>query len=81
LKIKKFFGRSENAVRIQVLTALISYLLVVLYKQRHALTASLWECLSLVRATLFQRPRNERSRYRKLHERQRELQQRQMRLI
>lgn len=64
LKIKKFFGRSENAVRIQVLTALISYLLVALYKQRHAMTASLWECLVLVRTTLFQRLDTQASRYR-----------------
>ena len=56
LKIKSFLGRSENAVRIQILTALISYLLIALYKQRHALTETLWECLCIVRATLFQRP-------------------------
>jgi IS4 transposase len=55
LRIKKFLGRSENAVRIQILTSLISYLLVVLYKQRHALRASLWECLCVISATLFQR--------------------------
>jgi IS4 transposase len=64
LKIKKFFGRTENAVRIQVLTALISYLLVALYKQRHALSTTLWECLVLVRATLFQRRQNDALRYR-----------------
>lgn len=55
LRIKKFLGESENAVRIQILTALISYLLVVLYKQRHALSQSLWACLCVIRATLFQR--------------------------
>lgn len=65
LKIKKFLGRSENAVRIQLLTALISYLLVALYKERHATTLSLWECLSMVRATLFQRPQIEESRHRR----------------
>lgn len=65
LKIKQFFGRTENAVRIQLLTALISYLLVALYKQTHGLKQSLWECLCLVRATLFQRPDIEASRYRK----------------
>ena len=65
LKIKKFLGRSENAVRIQILTALISYLLIALYKQRHALTDTLWECLCLVRATLFTRPEAEISRYRR----------------
>jgi IS4 transposase len=50
LRIKKFLGRTENAVRIQILTALISYLLVVLYKQRHALRATLWECLCVISA-------------------------------
>ena len=65
LKIKKFLGRSENAVRIQILTALISYLLVAIYKQRHALQGSLWDCLCRVRATLFQRPETEESQYRR----------------
>lgn len=73
LKIKKFLGRSENAVRIQVLTALISYLLVALHKQRHALKGSLWECLTLVRATLFQRRETEASRYREQRQRKNEL--------
>lgn len=68
LKIKTFLGRSENAVRIQILTALISYLLVALYKQRHALKETLWECLCLIRATLFQRPEAEASRYRRRRE-------------
>jgi IS4 transposase len=65
LKIKQFLGCSENAVRIQILTALISYLLVVLYKQAQGLKQSLWECLCLIRATLFQRPDIEVSSYRK----------------
>jgi putative transposase len=65
LKIKKFLGRSENAVRIQLMTALISYLLVAIYKQKHALKKTLWECLCLVRATLFQRAEIELSRYRR----------------
>lgn len=64
LKIKKFFGRTENAVRIQLLTALISYLLVALYKLTHGLKQSLWDCLCRVRATLFQRPDIEAARYR-----------------
>jgi putative transposase len=65
LKIKKFLGRTENAVRIQILTALISYLLVALYKQRHGFTQSLWDCLCLIRATLFQRPASEAHRHRR----------------
>lgn len=73
LEIKKFLGRSENAVRIQVLTALISYLLVALYKQRHAHEMSLWECLVLIRTTLFQRPDTEASRYRERRRRHEEI--------
>lgn len=68
LKIKKFLGRTENAVRIQILTALISYLLVALYKQRHGLAQTLWETLCMVRATLFQRVQTEASRYRRRRE-------------
>jgi putative transposase len=68
LKIKKFLGRTENAVRIQILTALISYLLVALYKQRHGLSQTLWDCLCLVRATLFQRPESEACRHRRRQE-------------
>ncbi len=73
LKIKQFLGRSENAVRIQLLTALISYLLVAIYKHSNALTISLWECLTLVRATLFQRPATEETYYRRRRQ-ERELQ-------
>jgi putative transposase len=65
LKIKSFLGRTENAVRIQILTALISYLLVALHKQRHKLKQSLWECLCLVRVALFQHFDREESTYRK----------------
>ncbi len=65
LKIKQFIGRTENAVRIQVLTALISYLLVALYKQRNGKTQTLWECLCVISATLFQRIEAEDSRYRR----------------
>jgi hypothetical protein len=32
LKLKKFLGKSENAVKIQIATAIIGYLLVQLYK-------------------------------------------------
>ena len=69
LKIKKFLGRSENAVRIQILTALISYLLLALYKHRHSMAGSLWDCLAVVRATLFQRQATE-NYYKKKRQRQ-----------
>lgn len=64
LKIKSFFGRTENAVRIQILTALISYLLIAIHKQRHKLNQSLWDCLCLIRVALFQHFDKEESRYR-----------------
>ena len=65
LKIKSFLGRTENAVRIQILTALISYLLVALYKQRHDLKQSLWDCLCFIRVAMFQYFDQEESTYRK----------------
>lgn len=80
LKIKKFLGRSENAVRIQVLTALIAYLLLALYRMRHAVKGTMWECLALVRATLFQRQQIE-SHYRKKRRREAEVASRQLKLI
>lgn len=56
LKIKAFLGRSSNAVRIQIVTALISYLLVALYKQEHRIVHTLWHCLGLITSTLFEPP-------------------------
>lgn len=56
LKIKTFYGRSENAVRIQILCALIAYLLVALHRKAHAAAASMRRVLDELRAGLFQRP-------------------------
>jgi IS4 transposase len=64
LRIKRFFGRSQNAVRSQILTALISYLLLASYRQRHHLQQTFWNVLGEVRATLFQRPGIETHWYR-----------------
>jgi putative transposase len=65
LRIKRFLGRSETAVRIQILTALIAYLLVALYAKQRRLKQSLWLVLSELRATLFQRPDLELHRHRR----------------
>lgn len=65
LRIKTFLGRSENAVRLQILTALITYLLLALYRKTENFTGSLWALLSEVRATLFQRPTIEAQQYRR----------------
>ena len=68
LNLKRFLGRTENAVRIQILTALIAYLLVRLYAQAHGIKSSLWLLLSELRATLFQRPATELHRHRRWRE-------------
>ncbi len=65
LKIKQFLGRSENAVKIQIYTAVITYLLAQLYRKEHNMKVSLKMCLVELRACLFQRPNVEREAARK----------------
>jgi putative transposase len=65
LKIKRFLGRSENAVRIQILCALIAYLLVSLHAKANGVTKTLLLYLSELRSTLFQRPEVELHRHRR----------------
>lgn len=64
LKITQFLG-GTNAVRLQILTALIAYLLLALYRKAQRFTGSLWVLLAEVRATLFQRPGIESVLYRR----------------
>jgi len=59
LKIKQFLGRSKNAVKIQIYSAIITYLLVQLYQQAHQPERTLKMCLMSLRATLFQRTETE----------------------
>jgi putative transposase len=65
LRIKRFLGRSESAVRIQILTALIAYLLLALYSKANGIKQSLWLLLSELRSTLFQRADAELYRHRR----------------
>ena len=65
LKIKRFLGRSENAVKIQIYTALITYLLVNLYRKRNGLKLSMQLCVVTLRSGLFQRPEIEQETVRK----------------
>jgi hypothetical protein len=55
LKIKKFLGKSENAVRIQILTALIAYLLTAAFQRRNVLDHSLKKIIVAIKSTLFTR--------------------------
>ena len=61
LKIKRFLGESENAIRIQLITALIAYLLVVLMKAATGCKDRLKVVLDELRTGLFQRPQCELS--------------------
>lgn len=69
LKIKQFLGRSQNAVKIQIYTAIITYLLISLYRRRQGLSESLKLCLVTVRTGLFQRPEIEHRSHRKRRQR------------
>jgi IS4 transposase len=65
LQIGRFLGTNENAVRIQLLTALIAYMLILLLKKATQFKGSLWMLLAQVRACLFQRPQTEHSYWRR----------------
>ena len=54
LRIKAFFGTSENAVKTQVWIAISAYVLVAIVKKRLNLTASLYEILQILSLTLFE---------------------------
>jgi hypothetical protein len=55
LRIKTFYGTTENAVRTQVWTALSVYLLVALLKKRLHLDQSLYTILQILSLTLFEK--------------------------
>ncbi len=55
LKIKRFVGRSENAVKIQIYVALIVYLLLHRYRERGSHTEEFYLWLTKLQTTLFHR--------------------------
>jgi len=55
LRIKAFFGTSENAVKSQIWIAVSVYVLVAIVKKRLNLSASLYEILQILSLTLFER--------------------------
>lgn len=55
LRIKAFFGTSENAVKTQIWIAVSVYVLVAILRKRHQLSASLYEILQVLSLTLFER--------------------------
>lgn len=55
LRIKSFFGTSENAVKTQVWIAISVYVLVAIIKKRLNLEASLYTILQILSVTIFER--------------------------
>ena len=55
LRIKAFYGTSENAVRTQVWIAIAVYVLVAIVKKRFHLSASLYTILQILSLTLFEK--------------------------
>ncbi len=55
LRIKAFFGTSENAVKSQVWIAVSVYVLVAIVKKRLQISASLYQILQILSLTLFEK--------------------------
>jgi len=55
LRIKAFFGTSENAVKSQIWIAVSTYVLVAIVKKRLHLSASLYEILQILSLTMFEK--------------------------
>ena len=53
LKIKTFWGQSENAVKTQICIALCTYLIVAILKKRLGIRRNLYEILQIVSVSLF----------------------------
>jgi hypothetical protein len=54
LRLRAFYGRSENAVRCQIWTALCAYLLVAILRKQNRLEKSLNEILQIVSVNIFE---------------------------
>lgn len=55
LRIKKFYGTSENAVRTQIWIAISVYVLVAIIKKRFRLDQTLYTILQILSLTLFEK--------------------------
>lgn len=55
LRIKTFFGTSENAVKTQIWIAVSVYVLVAILRKRLGLEASLYQILQILSVTLFEK--------------------------
>lgn len=55
LRIKVFYGTSENAVKTQIWIAISIYVLIAIIKKRHALEPSLFQILQVLSITVFEK--------------------------
>jgi hypothetical protein len=55
LRLKAFYGTSENAVKTQIWIAVSVYVLVAIVRKRLALEASLYQILQILSLTLFEK--------------------------
>jgi hypothetical protein len=55
LRLKAFYGNSENAVKTQIWIAVSVYVLVAIVRKRLALGASLYQILQILSVTLFEK--------------------------
>lgn len=55
LRIKAFFGTTENAVKTQIWIAVSTYVLIAIVKKRLNLSASLYEILQILSLTIFEK--------------------------
>jgi hypothetical protein len=55
LRIKQFFGTSENAVKTQIWCAVATYVLIAIVKKELQLNASLYTCLQILSVSIFEK--------------------------
>jgi hypothetical protein len=55
LRIKSFYGTSENAVKTQIWVAVSVYVLVAIVRKRLGLEISLYQILQVLSVTLFEK--------------------------
>ena len=55
LRIKRFFGTSENAVKTQIWCAVATYVLIAIVKKELHLDTSLYTCLQILSVSIFEK--------------------------
>ena len=55
LRIQRFLGTSENAVKTQIWCAVATYVLIAIIKQELHLEASLYSCLQVLSVSVFEK--------------------------